>query len=230
MWFSTDKAVLSIARMNDQFLLLGDPKTLQLAVDRSLTDAKDYSPLLARAAKFAQKDLWVVASHLPDDLANRFVPLDTQAESFEGSLSVRNGLEMDAVLAANSPNEATASADKLRRAVPTLPAIARGLQVTVEEDSVMLALEATREEVIAALRAPEPVAKPPETIKVESPLHVQQVVVEKVEQIPEKPVEQSVEKPFEKVPVKPQVIRIVGLDDGPREIILPPTRPDKPRP
>jgi hypothetical protein len=37
-----------------------------------------------------------------------------------------------------------------------------------------------------------------------------------------------VEKPVEKIVEKPQVIRIVGLDDGPREIVLPPApKPDK---
>ena len=84
MWFSTEKGVLSIARFSDQLVMIGDPKTLQAAVDRSMTDSRNHSPLLARAAQFAQKDLWVVASQLPDDLAGRFVPLDTEARGFEG--------------------------------------------------------------------------------------------------------------------------------------------------
>jgi hypothetical protein len=232
MWFSSEKGVLSVARMSDQLVLIGEPKTLEMAVDRSMSDSKNYSPLLARAAKFVQKDLWVVASQLPDDLANRFVPLDTEAQSFEGSLSVRNGLELDAVLAARSEQEANASADKLRKSVPTLPLIVRGLQVTVEDDSILLALEATREQVIAALRGPEPVPAPVETIKVETPAGVEHVVVdkpeapkpeivEKVEKIAEIPVSKPVEKLVEKAPEKPQVIRIVGLDDGPKEIVLP---------
>ena len=236
MWFSTEKGVLSLARINDQLVMIGEPKTLEMAVDRTMSDTRNYSPLLARAAKFAQKDLWVVTSQLPDDLANRFVPLDTDAESFEGSLSVRNGLEMDAVLGARSEPEAEASAEKLRKTVPTLPAIARGLQVTVEDRSILLGLEATREQVLAALRAPEAAPAPIETIKVEAPGQVTQVIVDKpeppkpiiIEKIEKnveiqanKPVEKPVEKAIEKVPEKPQVIRIVGLDDGPREIVLP---------
>jgi len=236
MWFSSEKGVLSVVRINDQLVMVGDPKTLEMAVDRSLTDSKNHSPLLARAAKFAQKDLWVVASQLPDDLANRFVPLDTEAQSFEGSLSVRSGLELEAVLAASSEQEANASADTLRRSVPTLPAIARGLQVTVEEDSVRLALEATREQVIAALRQPEQVGEPVETIKVESPGQVVQVVVDRPEapRLVEKPVEKRVENVVEKIvvrePEKPQMIRIVGLDEGPREIVLPAARAEKQNP
>jgi len=243
MWFSSEKGVLSVARMNDQLVMIGEPKTLEMAVDRSMNDSKNYSPLLARAAKFAQKDLWVVASQLPDDLANRFVPLETEAQSFEGSLSIRNGLDLDAVLAARSEEEANASADKLRKSLPTLPAIVRGLQVTVEDDSILLALEATREQVIAALRGPEtePVAAPVETIKVETPAGVEHVIVdkpeppkaeivEKVEKIAEIPVSKPVEKPVEKAPEKPQVIRIVGLDDGTKEIVLPAEKPEKKNP
>ena len=226
MWFATQKGVLSLARLNDQLVLIGEPTTLQEAVDRSLDDARTYSPLLARAARFAQKDLWVVASHLPDDLANRFVPLDTEAQGFEGSVSLHNGLELDATLAAGSAPQANAMADQLRRATPTLPAIMRGLQVTVAEDSVLLALAANRAEVIAALRGPDPVAPPVEKIKVETPSHVEYVAVEKPE--PSKPVEKAiekqVEKPVEKAPEKPQVIRIFGLDEGPREIVLPPAK------
>ncbi len=244
MWFSTEKDVLSVARMNDQLVMIGEPKTLEMAVDRSMADVKNYSPLLARAAKFAQKDLWVVASQLPDDLANRFVPLDTEAQSFEGSVSVRNGLEIDAVLAARSEQEADASADKLRKTIPTLPAIARGLQVTVEDGSILLALEATREQVIAALRGPDAApapAAPIDTIKVETPGQVEQVIVdkpeppkpamaEKLEKIAEIPANKPVEKPVEKAPEKPQIIRIVGLDEGPKEITLPAEKPEKKNP
>jgi hypothetical protein len=247
MWFSSEKGGLSVARMNDQLVMIGEPKTLEMAVDRSMNDSKNYSPLLARAAKFAQKDLWVVATQLPDDLANRFVPLETEAQSFEGSLSIRNGLELDAVLASRSGEEANASADKLRKSLPTLPAIVRGLQVTVEDDSILLALEATREQVIAALRGPEqePAAAPVETIKVETPAGVEHVIVdkpepprpeivEKVEKIAEIPESKTVEKPVEKVPEKlsekPSIIRIVGLDDGPKEIVLPAEKPEKKNP
>jgi hypothetical protein len=223
MWFASEKDGLGIARVNDQLVMMGDPKILEMAVDRSMGNSKDYSPLLARAAKLAQKNLWVVASQLPDDLANRFVPLDTEAQSFEGSLSVRNGLELEAVLTARSEQEANASAEKLRKSLPGWPAIVRGLEVTVENESIQLALSATREQVVAALRAPEPVAPPVETIKVETAGHAEQVAVEKPA-IVEKPVEKPVEKAVEKVPEKPQVIRIVGLDDGTREIVLKPEK------
>lgn len=230
MWFATEKGALSIARFSDQLVMIGDPKALQSAVDRAMSDSKDYSPLLARAAQFAQKDLWVVSSQLPDDLANRFVPLDTEAQSFAGSVSVRNGLKMEAVLSAGSERQATATVGKLRQSVPTLPLIARGLQVSAEDDAVYLSLAASREQVIAALRGPDPAPVPVETIRIETPKGIEQVAIEKPE--PQKPVAVVVEKPVEKLvekPVeKPQVIRIFGLDSGPREIVLP--KPEKQNP
>jgi hypothetical protein len=224
MWFATEKGALSLARFSDQLVMIGDPKSLQAAVDRSMSDSKNYSPLLSRAAQFAQKNLWVVSSQLPDDLASRFVPLDTEAQSFAGSVSVRNGLEIEAVLSAGSEQQANASANKLRQTVPTLPAIARALQVTVEDDSIFLSLTASREQVIAALRPPEPLPTPVETIRMETPKGIEQVVIEKPS--PPKPVAVViVEKPAVEKPVeKPQVIRIIGLDDGPREIVLKPEK------
>jgi hypothetical protein len=53
-----------------------------------------------------------------------------------------------------------------------------------------------------------------------------EVVVEKVREVAEKPVEKVVEK----VPEKPQVIRIVGLDEGTREIVLPAVKAEKQNP
>lgn len=243
MWFAADKSMLSIARVNDQLLVLGSPKTLQAAVDHSLDDSKNYSPLLARAAPFAQKDLWVVSVHLPDDLANRFVPLDTESGSFEGSLMVRNGLELEATMAAGSEQQAAATADSLRKAVPTWPALVRGMEVTTEDGWVMLALSASREQVLASLRAPASAPAPAPTVRVETPKHVEQVAVAPPEppkpapappaQIPvtkvaERVAERAPEKVPDKAPEKPQVIRIVGLDEGPREIVLP--KPEKQNP
>jgi hypothetical protein len=230
MWFASAKGALSIARLNDQLIMIGNAKTLEMAVDRSMTDSKNYCPLLSRAARLVQSDLWVVSSQLPDGLANRFVPLDIEAHSFEGSVSVRHGLEMEATLAAGSEQQANASADKLRKAVPAFPAIARGLQITVEEGSVRLALSATHEQVIAALRGPDPVPQPVETIKVETPKGVEHIAVEKPEPVVESRVKKPAEKPVETIVEKPQVIRILGLDDGPREIVLPPAKREKQNP
>jgi len=100
------------------------------------------------------------------------------------------------------------------------------LQVTSEDDAIYLNLSASREQVMASLRAPDPSPVPVETIRIETPKGVEQVAIEKPE--PPKPlaiaVEKPIEKPVEKVPEKPQVIHIIGLDEGPREIVIKPEK------
>ena len=173
-----EKGGLSLARFSDQLLMIGEPKTLQAAVDRRMRDSKNYSPLLARAAQFAGKTCGWSSSRLPDELASRFVPLEMDAKSFAGSLSVRNGLELEAVLAVGSEQQATASAEKLKQSIPTMPGIARGLEVSTEDGGCC---SSCRQQGASSRGAagPEPAAPaaPVETIKVETPKQVERVAV-----------------------------------------------------
>ena len=102
---------------------------LQDAIDRSLLEEADreYSPLLARGARYAQDDLWVVASRLPDPLAGLFVPIDAEAEGFEGAVSLQGGLSLGAALTASSEEAATQLAETLKQMVLSLPPVARGI-------------------------------------------------------------------------------------------------------
>jgi hypothetical protein len=205
LWISRAKTEMSLARLNDQLLLMGSRKTLEDAIDRSLAETeRRNSPLLARAARFAQAwDLWVVASQLPDPLASLFVPLDADADWFEGGVSLRSGLEVSAVLRAASEEAAQAEAESLRQAIPGFPAVARGLQVDVASEAVLLSLDVSQEEFSAGLRHAE---QPPQTPPAQPP------------PAPLAPVPPEVPAPK---PAGPQMIRIFGLDDGPREIVLP---------
>ena len=191
IWVTPGKNTLSIARMSDQLALVGRVKTLQDAIDRSLLEETErgYSPLLARAAHYAQEDLWVVAARLPDPLAGRFVPIDAEAEGFEGAVSVQGGLHLRAVLGAESESAATNLGDILRQMILSLPPIARGIEVTVNQTEVTLGMALSPEQLVAGLRTstPPPPAKP---------------------------------QPAPVKPAGPQVIRIFGLDDGPREIVM----------
>ena len=228
MYFAREKGMLSIAKLSDQLVMIGEPETLQLAVDRTLATTKEYSPLLARAAQFSGKDFWIVSSQLPDDLANRFLPMSITAQRFEGFVSFRAGLELHVMVASASEQQAQETAMKLQKDMAGLPAIFRKMEVGTESESVVLSLSATRDQVTASMRAAEsaePAPKPAETIRVESPKQVEYVPVESLKTEPEKaakPVEKIVERSREPVPVKPQTVRIVGLDDGPKEIVLPP--------
>ncbi len=236
MYFAHGKDALSIAQWNEQLVMLGAPETLQVAVDRTLDNSKDYSPLLARAAQFNGKDFWIVSSQLPDDLASRFLPLSVDAQRFEGAVSFRKGLELRATFTASSEKEADRTAETMQKDLQDVPAILRGLQVAVQADAVVMSLDASEEQVVASIRglerAPEPAPAAVATVKLETPRAVAMVPVEQPAAAPAKaveiPKENPVEKPVEKE--KPQVVRIIGLDDGPKEFVLPPVKPDRQNP
>jgi hypothetical protein len=208
MWISPDKSVLSVALLNDQMLLAGARSTLESAIDRSQSERRHYSPLLARAARYAESDLWVVADRLPDPLANIFVPIEAPhgAGGFEGYAIVRGGLTVEASLDAGTEDNAAAVAEDLRQSASSLP-IAQGLEARVDGHNVFLSLAVDSGELSANLRAtsaPQPAAPAPVPAPAPAPAP----------------------KPAPE-PAGPQVIRIFGLDDGPREIVLPAAKPDK---
>lgn len=275
LWIASQPSTLSIALITPQVILLGSPKALQDAIDRAAdvvgkdTDSarstiRKYSPLLARAAQFSHNaDLWVVASKLPDPLASRFVPFDVEARSFEGSVSMRDGLWLAGILYARSSEAALVTAEHLRSTFAALPPFARATEVRVDKEQIVISLSATVEQLNASLReapaaAPAPAQTPapalppvilPSVAKAEvtaasaKPPTIAQPKVAlappappptallsterppaPVSQIPAAapaPVRQV--KPETAAPAERQVIRIIGLDDGPREIPLPPS-------
>lgn len=201
MWIGPGDA-WSVALMSQTLLLIGARKTVESAIDRSEEAGRDYSPLLAEAAQFSQKDLWVVATRLPDPLASLFIPLDTDARGFEGSVSLQDGLQLDATLDAGSEDAAAFAAQSLTESIPTLPSIARGLQVTEDADRVLLSLDVSREQLAQSLRSS----------------------AQAVPQVAAKPAPAPVPAAKPEAPSGPQVIHIYGLDGGPREIVLPPVK------
>jgi hypothetical protein len=195
VWVTPGRDTLSVARLSDELILLGRVKNLQDAIDRSLLEDvhRLYTPLLARAARYSQDDLWVVADRLPDPLADRFVPIDAEAEGFEGSVSLQGGLRLGAVLHASSEEAATQLAESLKQMVLSLPPVARGIEVGLDQNNVTLAVAVSGEQLVAGLRGS---GTPP---------------LAAVAPVP---------RPEAVKPAGPQVIRIFGLDDGPREIVL----------
>jgi hypothetical protein len=234
LYISPGRDSLSVAQIDEQLLLIGLRKTMESAIDRNQWTngpiALRYSPLLTRAARAASGgDLWVVADELPDRLASLFVPLEIEADGFNGTLSVRNGLYLDAVIKAKSPTDATEIAESLKDSIPELPAVAKDLEVTVTGDRVMLGLDLNRDQLAASLRhaepapvasAPVPSAPPPAPLvaKPAAPPIAPSVAAAPIPAPPPAPAA-APEPP--KSP-EPQVIHIYGLDDGPREIVLPP--------
>jgi hypothetical protein len=80
--------------------------------------------------------------------------------------------------------------------VQSLPPMARGIEVKFDQTGVRLAMAVNREELLAGLKA---TAEPPATVAAAAPAAKHETPVK---------------------PAGPQVIRILGLDGGPREIVL----------
>jgi hypothetical protein len=200
IWVTPGKGTLSIARISDQLVLLGYLPTLKDAIDRSLMDeaSRQYSSLLARAARYAQDDLFVVAASLPDPLAGLFVPIEAEAEGFEGGISLQGGLRLAAALTASSDEAAVQLAKTLQQMVASLPPAARGIEIAIDQKSVTLSLAVSEHEFDAGLKGSAPAVTPAGTNAAPQP-------------------ETAVPKP-----AGPQIIRIYGLDGGTREIVMRP--------
>jgi hypothetical protein len=153
IWIASGPNALSAAQFGDQLALIGSPKAIEAAIDRSLDPARRYSPLLISGARLAHaRDLWVVAAELPDPLAGRFVPLDVTARNFEGGITARDGLEVGAILDTPSDTAAALVAASILNSIPGFPAVAKGLQVASNGNSVVLALQVPRAQLLASLR------------------------------------------------------------------------------
>lgn len=228
LWLPEKASGLGVAQVSEQLLLVGTQNALKDSIDRSLLETgRMYSPLLPKAARFAQTgDLWVVAANLPDPLASLFVPLDVipsdaEASEFLGQVSVRNGLAVEGSFDAGSPEAAAKLAKELRERAPSFPPVARGLETATAQNRVTIALQVTTEQLSAALHpVPAPAA----------PVATNQIANQRAALIPAPAVATpqapaSAPVTFEITHVEssqPQIIRIFGLDEGPREIVLQP--------
>ena len=113
----------------------------------------------------------------------------------KGAYRSSGGLRLGAVLTASSEEAATQLADTLKGMVASLPPVAQGIQVDIDQinsQNVTLAMAITEEQLQAGLKTAAP-------------------VVAKAEPQPE---------PVAPKPAGPQIIRIYGLDGGTREIVM----------
>jgi hypothetical protein len=191
IWLAPEKNRRSVAQVSDTLLLVGWRDTLEGAIDRGTQTAlREYSPLLGRGARLALKgDFWIAANALPDPLVTVFLPLGIETGDFDGIVSTRNGLRIDARYTMESTEDALLSAQYFRDATANFHPVLRNMYVIAEGESVLLKLDVSENELDQFLR-------PPETA---------------VSEAPPPPVE----------PAGPKVVRISGLDDGPREMPLP---------
>jgi len=233
---------LSVVQFNERVVLIGSVKSLRAAIDRSLAETRTYSPLLIQGARLARtRDLWAVATELPDPLASIFVPLEVTAGSvrnFEGGITLHEGLELGATLDAGSEAVAAAVAGSIRQSIPQFSAVAKGLQVTTDGSSVTLGLQVANDVLRASLRrggaevpleseppvmlaaplAPQPLPPPASKASAVGP-------ESKGSAVPSTPTAPASTAAVEPAKPEPQIIRIYGLDEGPREIVLRPKEP-----
>jgi hypothetical protein len=215
IWVTQGRETLSLAQIDDQLLLLGLVPTLREAIDRMLDERgrRRVSPLLGRAARFAKEDLWVVASRLPDPLASLFVPLEAEARSFEGSVSLWEGLHLVAGLEARSIPAAEELAEALWETVAARPALLDGTGITVDGRFLSIKMDLSEADLAASLRAPAfaPAASAPPPPPVAAAMTAPAPV-----SVPAAPLAAPSK------PERPRVVRILGLADGPREIPMKP--------
>jgi hypothetical protein len=239
LWINPDKRGLSVGQWSNQILFVGQRKSIEEALDRARSalpqeesrettaakkpDARKYSPLLSRAARFnGAADLWVVASRLPDPLASRFVPFMVEARGFDGGVSLADGLQVEATVSAGTRLAAGAMEDRLRQSFEDLPVLFRNAEIHTEQDRVAVTLAVTGEQLSASLRgSKEPVAAASASAPPQLPAAPDIPIAPQAPQMAAATVVQTVPPPPPQIPDSakgPRVIRIVGLDEGPLEI------------
>ncbi len=194
MWIAPGTRGRSLAQVNDTLLLIGFRDTLEAAIDRSLLTAeRQSSPLLARGAHLAATyDLWITATALPDPLVSVFIPVALESRDFDGGVSVRRGLMQGLMLDARYD---MATPEDAKLSADYFREALPGFHALLHGMNVIEDGNSVR---LKLQVTPEELAaqlRPPE---------------------PAKPVAVT-----PKEPAKSQSVRIVGLDDGPREFPLP---------
>lgn len=181
---------LSAALIGEQILLVGTWKAIESAIDRNVAlRGREPLEILARAAGLAAADFWIVCDRFPDELAAAFLPLADGARPIAG---YEAAVTLRGGVALDAVFTTRNEAD------------ARRLAQSFEE--VRPALP----DVARGLR----VALEEGVVRVS--IAVSQVELARAMQL-EPPAPKPVEAP-KPVVAERKVIRIVGLDDGPREI------------
>lgn len=236
LWVSPEADAHSVAYLNQNLLLVGSVDALQEAIAR-VSDPKNraYSALLGRAARYSKEDLWVVASALPDALASQFVPFEIEANGFEGSVSSWNGLHAVASIERQTPMKALDFADSLAESLASRPAMSEGTEISTKERAVLIRMDLNEEQLASSLR--KPAVATALTVAVATPVHPFVPVPAQAKPVAaETPSMANVNIPelelsapaavgvppiqLPTAPARPRTVKILGLDNGPREIPL----------
>ena len=197
-------------------LLIGDAPSLFAALERLdwSADATPRNPLLARAVELdATSDIWAVFAVAPSSFTQLpQLPSLDGVHGMELALNVNDGLEFHLALNTDSPDEAAKLAAglnqllavgmKMQASSPDVAALGKNLRFGVDEATVRLKLSVTPLEMKKAIAG---VRRQIQQQAQVAALHAAATPTPAASVQPAAP------------PVR-KVIRIDGLDDGPREI------------
>lgn len=201
--------------LNSQTLLIGDVKSLFAVIDR-LQKTDTPAPAIVQRAHDLDTayDFWAVLLMPPAAISGDRLPIGDLTGPIGGlqaGIAVRNGFEMEIQLNTNSPKDAKNIAAQCARIVhlaakdhqarPELAGLDKKLKIVVDRSDVHFALRLNAGEVNRMAKAFREV-------------HGSRAELQASANAPAPP------QPAAK-PVQRQVIRIEGLDDGPREIPYP---------
>jgi hypothetical protein len=203
----------NLAALDEKTILIGDTVSVRAAIDRRSQKTATPTPLLARANALARvNDFWLITNVSPSD----FQPADMKFGEFiadvkgiETGISLHDGLNFELSLSTKSPEAAHAMAELLlqltRESIKgkvddqQAAEILRNLQVGSEDDRMQVKFALSKEELerqLRAMQAARALAAVPRSAA------------------PRPKVEDS----------GPKSIKIFGLDEGIREIPLPPAK------
>ena len=108
---------------------------------------------------------------------------------------------MNAAFTSSSEDAANQLVETLKAMLVSMPLATRGIEIGIDQNNVTLSMAVTEEQLAAALKASAP-------------------VVAKAAPKPEPVFKASASVAGVSKPAAPQVIRIYGLDEGTREIVM----------
>ena len=223
---------MAVAVLDEHLVLLGDEKSIYRAIDRKTMGIKVQGPIFTRAKELAAgNDVWVVVRDIAGDIKDAAGPGAAFASEVEGldfGLAARDAFNLNVALATKTDAGAqmfaqlissqlqlalTAKMDD-REAAEALKKIA----VTANGKSMQIQIAMSKEELLEEMRKMQEqranngvrLARRPRMLGGPAP------ITSAAASSPAAAVV-SAEPP---APPKPRVIKIYGLDDGPKEIRL----------
>jgi len=214
----TNGQSMAVVLLNAQTVLIGDPRSVFATLERQTfpLSASETNSMLARASELdANYDIWVLGKGLNVLTADRMPDLFGLKElageerGFEAGVSVRSGLTSDIAMRFETEEAAQSAVSKIQELLKmrakekgieaVLADLEKKLKITAEGPVAKISLHMTAEELETATAT---LAKTPMRAATASLANPQPVI--RIAPTPPKP--------------EKQVIRIEGLDDGPRVI------------